>query len=72
MRTRKKPEAIDINKIIKETAEAYIITLTSLTNKIVEIVGYTEACESEIRLLKIRIAALEKGESDRQSHEVTK
>lgn len=72
MRKRKEPEAIDINKIIKETANAYILTLTSLTNKIVEIVGYTEACESEIRLMKIRIAALEKSELDRKSHEVTK
>ena len=68
----KKPKVIDINKIINETAQAYSLTLTSLTNKIVEVVGLIDSCESVIRLLKIRIAALEKAESDRQSHEVTK
>ena len=67
----KKPKVIDINKIINETAQAYSLTLTSLTNKIVEVVGLIDSCESVIRLLKIRIAALEKAESDRQSHEVT-
>ena len=68
----KKPKVIDINKIINETAQAYSLTLTSLTNKIVEVVGLIDSCESAIRLLKIRIAALEKAESDRQSNEVTK
>ena len=71
MRT-KKPKVIDINKIINETAQAYSLTLTSLTNKIVEVVGLIDACESVIRLLKIRIAALEKSELDRKAHEVTK
>ena len=66
----KKPKVIDINKIINETAQAYSLTLTSLTNKIVEVVGLIDSCESVIRLLKIRIAALEKAESDRQAHEV--
>ena len=68
----KKPKVIDIYALINETAQAYSLVLTSLTNKVVEVVGFIDASEAQIRLLKVRIAALEKAESDRQAHEVIK
>ena len=68
----KKPRIIHIDKLIEETGSHFIAILHTFKDKIKELENVNSWREEDFRSFRQRLAALEKAESDRQAHEVTK
>ena len=68
----KKPKEMHIDKLVIETSDNFILLLNAFKEKITELNVVNVFFMEDFSVLRKRLAALEKAESDRQAHEVTK